>query len=161
VDGGALEDIVVEDVSMDGVRVPFFIRLGDRGRPVPGASRQPVARARHLLLRNIRARQASAQGCHISGLPDAPLRSVAIEDCDLEFAGGGDAALLHREVPLQREGYPSMEMLGSLPSYGIFGRDVEDLALRNLRFRLAGPDPRPAVAWHRCREVRVCDVVCS
>jgi hypothetical protein len=73
----------------------------------------------------------------------------------LQFAGGGDSALISREIPLNRSGYPSMEMFGSLPAYGIFARDVEALTLRNLRFRLESPDPRPALQWRDCRRVEI------
>ncbi len=156
VDGGFLENIVIRNIQMDQVRVPFFIRLGDRGRVFsPGGVRQPVSYGRDISICNIQARGASSSTCHISGLPGTQLCNIAIENCDLQFAGGGDSALISREIPLNRSGYPSMEMFGSLPAYGIFARDVEALTLRNLRFRLESPDPRPALQWRDCRRVEI------
>ncbi len=154
VDGGCLENIVVQNVTMDQVRVPFFIRLGDRGRPVPGTTaRQPVSFARNITIRGVNARHASAQGCYIAGLPDAPLESVTIEDCQLEFAGGGDPQLIHHVVSEQRAGYPSMELYGDLPAHGLYARHVRGLRLRQLDCRTEQPDPRPAVVCHACCSV--------
>ena len=40
VDGGSVEGVTISNISMQGIRVPIFLRLGNRGRgmekPVPG-----------------------------------------------------------------------------------------------------------------------------
>lgn len=155
VDGGALENITVENVTMDQVQVPFFIRLGDRGRPIAGTDEhQSVAYANRIAIRNVHSHGASSQGCFIAGLPDARISNVTIADCEFEFVGGGQSSLLTKEIPQNRAGYPAMEMFGALPAYGIFSRDVDGLELRNLCFRVNSPDPRPSVIWHQCANVK-------
>ncbi len=145
VDGGFLENITVTNVTMDGVRVPFFVRLGDRGRPhVVGGPHQPLGYARNITLRNINARNASSQGCYVVGLPEEHIQDVTIAESDLQFEGGGTEDLIDREVPQNREGYPSMEMFGTLPAYGIYSRDVDGLRVENVRLTTITPDARPA-----------------
>ena len=154
VDGGMLENISISHVQMDQVRVPFFIKLGDRGRPISGSDiHQPVQFARGIRLAHITARRASATGGYIMGLPEAPVRDVRVENCDLEFEGGGDDALAESTVPLKRDCYPSCDAFGSLPSYAIFMRDAEDVQLSGLTLRTMSPDARPALRWQRVKKL--------
>ncbi len=156
VDGGMLENISIHNVRMDRTRVPFFIKLGDRGTPIHGTDvHQPVQYARSIHLSGITARGASATGGYVMGLPGQPVRQARIEDCDLEFEGGGDDATAEAPVPLKRDCYPSCDAFGQLPSYGIFLRDAEDVTLSNVRLRTLTPDARPALHWRRVQGLRL------
>ncbi len=159
VDGGMLENISISHVQMDQVRVPFFIKLGDRGTPIHGTDiRRPVQYARGIRLAHITARQASATGGYIMGLPEQPIRGVRLEHCDLEFEGGGDDALAESTVPLKRDCYPSCDAFGSLPSYAIFLRDAEEIQLTDLSLRTLTPDARPALRWQRVQNLCLRDI---
>lgn len=159
VDGGMLDNISVSHVQMDQVRVPFFIRLGDRGTPVHGSGvRQPVAYARDIRLSHISARRASPTGCYIMGLPDAPVRRVSIEGCRFEFEGGGNDAQAEAPVPLRRDAYPSCDAFGTLPSFGIFLRDVDEVEINGLSLAVLAADARPALRWQRGRDIRLNNV---
>jgi polygalacturonase len=150
VDGGMMENISISHVQMDQVRVPFFIKLGDRGRLIhKGDKRLPVQYARGITISHVTARQASTTGGYIMGLPEQPVQGVRIEHCELEFEGGGDDALAESVVPLKREVYPSCDAFGNLPSYAIFMRDATDVQLTNLTLRTLTPDARPALRWQR------------
>jgi polygalacturonase len=154
VDGGMLENISISHVQMDQVRVPFFIKLGDRGTPIHGTDiRRPVQFARGIRLAHITARRASATGGYIMGLPETPVCEVRMENCEFEFEGGGDDALAESTVPLKRDVYPSCDAFGSLPSYAIFMRDAEDVHLSGLTLRTMSPDTRPALRWQRVKKL--------
>jgi polygalacturonase len=156
VDGGMMENISVSHVQMDQVRVPFFIKFGDRGRLIhEGDIHRPVQFARGIRLSHITAKQASSTGCYIMGLPEQAVRDVRIEHCDFEFEGGGDDALAESTVPLRREVYPSCDAFGSLPSLAIFMRDAEDIQLSDLNLRTMNPDTRPALRWQRVRNLEL------
>ncbi len=156
VDGGMLENISISHVQMDQVRVPFFIKLGDRGRPIHGSDiHQPVQYARNIRLSHISSRQASSTGGYIMGLPEAPVRDVRIEHCDLEFEGGGDDALAESAVPPKRDAYPSCDAFGNLPSFAIFMRDVDEIQLTGLTMRTMSEDARPALRWQRVRNLEL------
>lgn len=154
VDGGMLENVSVNHVQMDQVRVPFFIKLGDRGRPIyDGDIHRPVQFARGISLSHITAKKASPTGCYIMGLPEQPVRDVRIENCDFEFEGGGDDALAESTVPLKRDVYPSCDAFGRFPSFGIFMRDAENIQLSDLNLHTMSPDARPALRWQRVRKL--------
>jgi hypothetical protein len=89
------------------------------------------------------------------GLPEEPVRGVRIENCDLEFEGGGDDALAASSVDSKRDSYPSCDAFGMLPSYALFLRDAEDVKLSNLVFRTRAPDARPALRWQRVRNLEI------
>ncbi|MEI8311911.1 MAG: glycosyl hydrolase family 28 protein, partial [Verrucomicrobiota bacterium] len=144
VDGGMLENISISHVQMDQVRVPFFIKLGDRGTPIHGTdTRLPVQYARGISISHVTARAAGSCGGYIMGLPEQPVRGVRIENCDLEFEGGGDDALAESAVALKRDAYPSCDAFGSLPAFALFLRDAAEVQLANLTLRTLKPDARP------------------
>ncbi len=156
VDGGMLENISVSHVQMDQVRVPFFVKLGDRGRPIHGSeTRLPVQYARGIRLSHITARRAGPCGGYVMGLPESPVRGVRIEHCDLEFEGGGDDALAEAALPLHREVYPSCDAFGSLPAYALFLRDAAGVRLADLELRTLAADARPALRWQRVQDLHV------
>lgn len=156
VDGGMLENISINNVQMDQVRVPFFIKLGDRGIPIHGSEiHQPVQYAKGIRLTNISSKNASSTGGYIMGLPEAPVCAIRIENCDFEFEGGGDDKLAESTIPLNHDCYPSCDAFGALPSYGIFMRDVEDIQLLNLSFQTLQPESRPALRWQRVNGLQI------
>jgi polygalacturonase len=154
VDGGMLENISISHVQMDQVRVPFFIKLGDRGKPINGSDiHQPVQYAQGIRISHVTARQASSTGGYIMGLPEAPVCEVRMENCEFEFEGGGDDNIAESVLPLKRDVYPSSDAFGTLPSYGIFMRDAKGIILSNLIFRTLKPDARPALRWQRVQNL--------
>ena len=148
VDGASLENISIRNVTMDQTLVPFFIRLGDRKRPVPGLEiPAAVGTAKGIRLSGIHARGAGMRGGYIIGLPDSPVRDVVVEHSSFEFVGGGDAELAQREVGSKRDAYPSCDAFGDLPAYAVFLRDAENVRFTDVEFRVLAPDARPALRW--------------
>ena len=148
VDGGSLENISIRNVTMDQTQVPFFIRLGERKKPLEGVT-IPVAvgTARGIHLSGIQATGAGIRGGYIIGLPDSPVQDVVVENCSFEFAGGGSTALANGEVASKRDGYPSCDAFGDLPAYGIYLRDAEKVRFSKVEFSTLSPDARPALRW--------------
>jgi len=156
VDGASLENISIRNVTMDQTQVPFFIRLGDRKRPVPGLEIPAgVGKAQGIRLSGIHARGASGRGGYIIGLPDSPVRDVVVENSSFEFIGGGDAAMAQAEVHNKRDGYPSCDAFGNLPSYGVYLRDAESVHFSEVVFKTDSPDARPALRWQNIRGLRL------
>jgi len=161
VDGGGLENITVQNISMDHVRVPFFVHLGDRGRNAdftfhdggPGI-------ANRICLKNINARQASGQASYICGLYDAPVCEVLIEDCTIEIEDAVSEGPTLFEIPEIRGARPSMETFGRLPAGCLFIRHVDGLSIRDLTIRQPKSDLRPHVLWVSCQEIQVKNLIC-
>ncbi len=146
VDGGAMDRIVVSDITMMGVGAPIFIRLGNRARPFQeGRDKPGLGSMKNITLSNIEATGANPTGCAIAGLPEARIENVTLSNIRLSFAGGGTAEQASRTVPEEPEKYPEYGMFGRLPAYGIYGRHVDGLRLTNVQLQFAKDDQRHAV----------------
>lgn len=144
VDGGALEQVAISGILMDGVGAPVFMRLGDRGRPhEPGAPRPPAGVLRNVILRDIQAMRAGPTGCAIAGIPGHPLDHITLDNIRLEFASPGKPQ--YTRVPEFAEKYPEHGMFGALPAHGFYCRHVRDLHLRNVTAVPAKGEQRPAL----------------
>jgi len=88
VDGGRMENVSVTDVDIEGVSVPIFLRLGNRGRLYGREKKPPVGTFRNVRLKDITARGTSRIGCSITGLPGHPIQDVTLTNVRLGFEGG-------------------------------------------------------------------------
>jgi hypothetical protein len=141
VDGGSLERVVVSNLSMANVRVPIFVRLGNRARsqevPEPHDLEQ-------ILISDLLATGASLTSS-ITGIPGHPVRRMSLKNIRVTACGGGQADLVTRSTPELDNQYPDGDMFGELPAYGLFCRHVENLVLDNVRLELEKADVRSAV----------------
>jgi polygalacturonase len=159
VDGAYIRNVVVENVFMDGVRIPFFLRHGDLGRTYPGLEATAPQQFDGVTIRNVRAKNASDQGCYFIGLPEMPIKNVVLENSEFSFENCPDESRLNIQVPDNRKIHTSMEAFGKFPCYGVYARYIDGLTLRNVKFHSQGPDPRPAVQYQKCRKVVLDNVI--
>jgi polygalacturonase len=146
VDGGTMDGVAISNVSMRNVAAPLFLRLGDRARPtVEGEPKQPVGRMRNVTISGIRARGAGPVGCPIAGLPGHPIENLSLRDIRLEFQGGGTAEDARRVPAESADRYPEFKMFGTLPAFGLYGRHIRGLRLRDIELIASQHDARPAI----------------
>jgi polygalacturonase len=146
VDGGTLDRVTVTNLTIQGVTVPIFIRLGNRARVYEKDGLKPgIGTLRNVIISNIIATDCSATGCSITGLPDHPIENVNLSNIDLAFDGGGMKEDGAREIPEKPQSYPESTMFGTLPAYGFFCRHVKGLQFHNLQLRTATADYRHTV----------------
>jgi polygalacturonase len=142
VDGGLMENITINNLAMmDVAHYPIYITLGrrNRGPDVPG-----VGKARNILISNVVATGVEPiSGIQITGLPDAQVEGVRLENIRMIFNGGGTKEQAARDFPELDRGYPEPNKLGVTPAYGLFARHVRDLELANIRFSFDQEDLRP------------------
>jgi polygalacturonase len=146
VDGGILENITVNNLSMTDVRdYAIYITAGKRNRTPNLAAN---SRVRNILISNVIADGVDKMsGIQVMGLPEQPIEGVRLENIRLKSQGGGtakDAAATPRELAA---GYPEPGMIGVLPAYGIFARHVKGLELANINLSFQANDLRAAAAF--------------
>jgi hypothetical protein len=144
VDGGSLDDVVIQDVDIKGVRTPITIRLGDRATlyndtvPRPG-----VGTFRNILLKNITIVAREGISSTVSGINGHPLQNIRMENIDITVAGGELALPPGFVVPDNNGAKPDNDVLGEdIPAYGIFFRNVDSLILNNVCVKALQPDGR-------------------
>jgi polygalacturonase len=144
VDGGDLENVVVNDITMrDICSAPIFLRLGARLRGPAGTG---VGRLRGVTISGLTCHEpASRVPMIISGIPGHPIGDITLRDVDVLQEGGGSKPLA-RIVPFEEEtAYPDPDMFGPLPAQGLFARHVRGLDLNRVAFGSAAPDARPVI----------------
>ncbi|HUT46218.1 MAG TPA: glycoside hydrolase family 28 protein [Sedimentisphaerales bacterium] len=148
VDGGTMDRVVVSNITMNKVGAPLFIRLGNRARVFKKDMKKPaIGVMRNVTISNIEAAGANPTGCAISGLPEAKIENVTLNNLRLSFEGGGTNADAARETPEKPADYPEYSMFGRLPAYGLYCRHVKGLKLLNVQLQLEKPDRRHAVVF--------------
>jgi hypothetical protein len=145
VDGSNIVGVVISNITMENMRSPIFLRLGNRGRaqtvPTPGS-------IENVSISHIVALGASLPTT-ISGIPNHYIRHVNISDLIVEctIPKLDKSENKTRMVPPSAtdieefEGkYPDAGMFGILPIWGFFGRHVDDLKLVKVQFRTPTPE---------------------
>jgi polygalacturonase len=142
VDGGPLQDITVNNLSMrDIYAAPLFMRLGARLRG-PAGTRPGVLR--RVMISNIACSGSGILPSAIAGIPGHDVADVQINDVYLEQFGGADAAMAARVPPEHIAEYPEPTMFGALPACGMFIRHARNIQLGNVEVVVQKPDARPA-----------------
>ena len=147
VDGGTLDDVRLEDITMQQVMTPIFIRLGDRGKGIDSVKLAQVGQLRNVTLRNIKATNLlrTVSSC-IVGIPGHRVRDVLMENIMIEMPGGATIGDLKDTVPEVIAGYPENKMFGPmLPGSFLYLRHAEGIFIKDFKCTLKAEDARPAV----------------
>jgi polygalacturonase len=144
VDGANLRDVVVSGITMDGGRVPVFLRLGARLKTFrPGDEKRPAGSLKGITIRGLRA-TAEGPGILISGVPGHPVEDVTFEDAEIRLPGGGVAEDAAVAVPEAEAAYPEIRMFGpKLPAWGVFARHLRGLKMSGVKMSVEKADGRP------------------
>lgn len=148
VDGGQLERVTIANLTIRGVLVPLFLRLGDRGRPLmPSTKPKPVGSFKDVIIYGIVATGVGRTGCSITGLANALIENISLSNILLHFEGGGAHDLTNKVIPELPEKYPECTMFGDLPAYGVYCRHVKGLRFSNVQLCTAATDLRHAMVF--------------
>jgi Endopolygalacturonase len=142
VDGGHLEDVVVNNITMrDIVNSPIFLRLGARMRSPEGTPRGSMKRVR---ISNINVFNADSQySSIISGVPGSIIEDVSLSDINIYHQGGYSEADGKIVPPEQEKIYPDPLMFGTIPASGFYIRHAKNITFNNINFHFEKPDGRP------------------
>jgi polygalacturonase len=156
VDGGTMENVVVDHVKIRGTQAPIYLCVADRGRHLKDAPRLPPGVMRNITISNVDAQEASPLGCLIIGLDDHPVENVTLRNIAISSAGGGQQKYTVRRFKTKSDSYPEVNKYAShLPAFGLYGWHVKGLTLDNVRFTTVKPDERPAIALEDTAEVTI------
>lgn len=146
VDGGFIDGVVISNIRIDGSECPIFIRRGNRARPwFAGQKIDESGELKNVSISNVVATAAGKTGCSISGIPGFPVENISLNYISIEFAGGGTAENINREIPEEEKAYPEFDMFGDLPAYGFYIRHAKNFRFDNVVLKTFVPDERPAM----------------
>ncbi|MES2622631.1 MAG: glycosyl hydrolase family 28 protein [Bacteroidota bacterium] len=149
VDGGSMENVLIENVTMTGIKVPLLIRLGNRARKYTDTASTPgVGFLRNIELRNITAISSTNVTSSITGIPGYYAKAIRLSDIDITFPGGQAAVYPGFVVPENVNAGPEATIFGdTLPASGLYIRHVDSVQLNNVCVHGQQPDGRPAFVF--------------
>ena len=173
VDGGTMENVTVDGMTVTGTESPVFVRLAHRGRGWTfnrnaanafvaqnlqggneGATRsqkpdsvETVGRMRHIYINNVRARDCGNYGCSVTGLSGHPVEDVHLSNIVIHHRGGITRDQLPSIQKALRDEkaaeYPEATMWGPLPARGFYVRHARSVHFDNVEVQVENPDARP------------------
>lgn len=164
VDGGKLERVAISNITIDGVEVPIFIRLGARGSGMfPTAAEASAGHAigtiRDVSLTNIIATRAGKTGCSITGIPGHEIENLTLSNVSIRSEGGGERAWSQNVIQEFHDKYPEGTMFGKLPAHGLYCRHVHGLRLTDISVETDKPDGRHALVFDDVKEGTVSGMI--
>jgi hypothetical protein len=150
VDGGWIDGVMISNIRMQRVRTPIFIRRGNRR---PRADGTPGT-LRGVMIDNVHASNAILT-CSITGLPGFDVEDVTLSNIRIDSDEGGSADWVNRKIPEMEKAYPEARQFDRLPAYGLYARHVTGLRLRNVEFKSAPKEERPAIFCDDAKDVDV------
>lgn len=158
VDGASMERILISNITMRNIKgTAIFVRLGKRNKVYREGETPTAGKISDILFQNIYGTGIERYGCSITGVPDAPIEGVSLQNIRLSFRGGDDPLYFEGSadkpvqkrqidnVPEKESEYPRSEMFGKLPAYGLYVRHTNSIELSHVTFTLEKEDARPAL----------------
>ena len=144
VDGGIVENILIEDVEINHARCPIFLRIGNRGRVIKGVEKPSPGKLQHIVIRNVTGERNARQGSMISGIENHWVQDVKISNMNISMVGGGTKEMADAEVEEKVDGYPDAQefSINGLPAYGFFVRYARNIEFENISVTPTSEDHR-------------------
>jgi polygalacturonase len=149
VDGAHMHDVTISDLTMDGVTVPVSVRLGARLNVFRvGDTPKPPGTLQDVVIKNVRVTGARQIGLLVNGIPGHPVENLALENIQIELAGGGTLENARVQLPEKEAAYPEYSMFGRvMPAYGLYLRHVRGVRFKDVTITTTQPDARPVTAF--------------
>ena len=163
VDGGFVEEVVVDSLRSYNTGNVIFLRIGERRPPLKG-SMENISISN--LYAEVPATKADAgynyegpvedlprnvSPSAIVGMPDVSIKNVVLKNVEIHYPGGGDS--LYARVGLDELGnipelpakYPEFSMFKELPAWGFYIRHAQDVTFDNVKLVCEREDYRVAI----------------
>ncbi len=174
VDGGIIENVLVDSIEAVNTGNAIFVRLGRR------YDSRPNGTLKNVVIKNIKAEIAFERPDYaydirgpalpffhnifpssITGLPGNPVENIRLENIEIIYPGRGNNGLAHLpvsrldRVPEEAKKYPEFSMFGELPAWGFYVRHVEGLIMKNIKVSIKEADYRPAFVFDDVKGLRL------
>lgn len=157
VDGGKTDNVTIDNIFMEDVQTPIFIKLGKRGAT---KSKDPAAfypgYLRNITISNVVAVSHSKITSSITGFPGYYVENVILKNITIITPGNGTAAEADTPLPENETAYPEARMFGvTLPSSGLYVRHAKGILLQNITLRTLSKDARPQIIMDDAKDAQI------
>ena len=157
VDGGFLDGVNINNITISETDCPIFIRLGNRARKhSPTASEQGIGSLKNVNISNVIATTSSKITSNITGIPSAFAENISLNNILITNLSDGSVKEAEMEVREKDSGYPTANMFHDvLPASGFFVRHVKNITFNNVQLFIKGDNVRPAFIFHDVKDALV------
>ncbi len=159
VDGGSMENISIDNVVIDGVETPLFIKLGNRNSAWKEKTEFEKSSIKNIRVNNITATNSGRITSSITGYKGRNVENVSLSNIRFEtvaFSGNPNKEL---EINEHAGAYPYNRMFGvDYPVYGLYVNYANNITLNNVEFVSDKSDNRPALQFENTRNSRLLNV---
>ena len=163
VDGGFVEEVVVDRLKSINTGNVIFLRIGERQTGRKGRMKNisisnvyaevPATKpdAGHNYEGPVEHQPRNISPSLIAGMPDAMIEDITIKDVEIHHPGGGDPNFARvgldelDKVPELPANYPEFPMFKELPAWGFYIRHAKNLTFENIKLVCEKKDYRRAV----------------
>jgi hypothetical protein len=124
---GALDDVMISDVTMHNVATPFFFTLKSGNT------------AGNIIVDRVTATGVYRAASSVESWAETGFTNVVFRDVTIEYKGGG--TLEDERMEIKSPGVDARP----LPAWGFYTRNVQNLQLDNVRLRFEKEDLRPVL----------------
>jgi polygalacturonase len=163
VDGGVVENIVVDSLRSINTGNVIFLRLGERSGNKKGKmsgvtisnvyAEVPATKpdAGYNYEGPVEDQPRNISPSSIVGMPDAMIENVTLRNIEIHYPGGGNPAYAKvgldelDRIPEMGASYPEFSMFKELPAWGFYIRHARGITMENVRLVCEKKDYRTAV----------------
>jgi hypothetical protein len=170
VDGGFVEDVLVDSLQAFNTGNAIYLRVGER--QVGRKGRLDNVRIMNLVVEipagkpdagyeyegPIEDMPRNISPMVITGLPDAPVTNVSLENVAIKYPGGGNPLFAKigldelDKVPERPAAYPDFSMFKELPAWGAYIRHARHVEFKNVTLTCEKKDYRTAIVLDDVRQ---------
>ena len=173
VDGGIVENIVVDSLKSINTGNVIFLRIGERRAGKKG-------KMNNITISNVYAEVPATKPdagynyegpvedmprnispASIAGLPDALIENVVLRNIEIHYPGGGNAEFAKvglnelDKVPEMAASYPEFSMFKELPAWGFYVRHAKGITFENVTLLCGKKDYRTSVVLDDVHGVKI------
>ena len=152
VDGGTMEGVTINNITIDGTQCPLYIRLGNRARKHTDEAPKPgVGVMKNIAISNLVAYNTGNFSSSITSFPGYYIENISLSNIQLFNEGGlqkGDYIETLDEVKEDEKGYPQPTVWNNLPSSVLFLRHAKNVMINGLMAGSNSDDPRIPIIAH-------------
>jgi len=174
VDGGLVENILIDGVKSYNTWNAIYLRIGDRW------SGDKTSTFNNVVIRNVYAEipfdkpdagyryegpvedlPRNISPSSIVGLPDWRITNVVLSNIEIVYPGGSNPHYAKRgtskqeleSIPEMHQAYPEFSQFKELPAWGFYVRHADNITFDNVKLKIKGNDYRPAIVIDDAKEI--------
>jgi polygalacturonase len=162
VDGGIMEGISVNNITIEGTNCPVYVRLGGRSRKHKEEAKTPeIGSVKNIIISNITAYNSGNYASSITGIPGHPVENIQLNNFNIVQLGGvkeGEYLPTMDSVEEFVDGYPQPTNWKNLPVAGLFIRHVKNISVNGFSIDTIDKDIRPTIMADDVDHLRIKNV---